>query len=46
MTIGTVLRSRLDTKSDEYRSNLAQMQALWDTVATEMASVPTIGGAS
>jgi len=44
MTIGTVLRSRLDTKSDEYRSNLAQMQALWDTVATEMASVPTIGG--
>ena len=44
VTIGTVLRSRLDTRSDDYRSNLAAMQALWDTVAAEMASVPTIGG--
>ena len=44
VTIGTVIRSRLDTKSDEYRANLAEMQALWDGVASEMASVPTIGG--
>ena len=44
MTIGTVLRSRLDTRSDDYRANLGQMQALWDQVAAEMASVPTIGG--
>jgi acyl-CoA carboxylase subunit beta len=44
MTIGTVLRSRLDTKSDDYRANLAAMQALWDGVAAELARVPTIGG--
>ena len=43
-TIGTVLRSRLDTSSDEYRANLAEMQALWDLVADELATVPTIGG--
>jgi acyl-CoA carboxylase subunit beta len=43
-TIGTVLRSKLDTKSDEYRANLAQMQALWDEVAAELDKVPTIGG--
>ena len=45
MTIGTVLRSRLDTKSPTSTGRTSpQMQALWDTVATEMASVPTIGG--
>lgn len=42
--VGSVLRSRLDTRSDEYLSNLAAMGALWDTVADELASVPTIGG--
>ncbi len=26
VTIGTVMRSRLDTRSDEYRENLAAMQ--------------------
>ena len=30
MTIGSVLRSRLDTSSEEYRGNLAAMQAMWD----------------
>ncbi len=44
MPIGTVMHSRLDTTSDEYKSNLAQMQALWDVVAAELAKVPTIGG--
>jgi hypothetical protein len=44
VTIGTVIRSRLDTRSDEYRDNLAAMQQLWDGVAAELASVPTIGG--
>ena len=42
--IGTVLRSRLDTRTDEYRANLAAMQQLWDTVAEELATVPAIGG--
>ncbi len=40
----TVLRSRLDTTSDEYRSNLAEMEAAWQLVADELATVPTIGG--
>ncbi len=44
VTIGTVIRSRLDTRSAEYQENLAAMQQLWDGVAAEMASVPTIGG--
>lgn len=39
-----VLRSRLDTSTEEYRSNLAAMQSLWDAVAEQLASVPTIGG--
>lgn len=39
-----VIGSRLDTRSDEYRQNVAQMQALWDDVARTMASVPAIGG--
>lgn len=43
-SIGTVLRSKLDTNSDDYRANLAEMQRLWDEVAEQMAQVPTIGG--
>lgn len=44
MGIGTVIRSRLDTSSSDYRDNLAVMQGLWDQVAEQLASVPTIGG--
>ena len=44
MAIGSVIQSRLDTKSDDYRANLAEMQKMWDEVAAEMARVPTIGG--
>jgi len=40
----TVLRTRLDTGSEQYRENLARMTELWDTVAAQLASVPTIGG--
>lgn len=40
----SVIRSRLDTRSDEYGQNLAAMQALWDEVAELLASVPSIGG--
>ncbi len=43
--IGTVMKSRLRTRTDEYRANLAAMEALWGEVAAEMAKVPTIGGA-
>ncbi len=39
-----VLRSRLDTRSDGFRANLAAMEELWDGVAAELAAVPTIGG--
>ena len=28
--VGTPLRSRIDTRSDDYRANLATMQGLWD----------------
>ncbi|WP_420453418.1 acyl-CoA carboxylase subunit beta [Ilumatobacter sp.] len=44
MTIGTPLRSKLDTRSEEYRSNLAAMQEMWDEVAALMETVPGIGG--
>ena len=44
MSIGTPLRSKLDTRSDGYRQNLAEMQAMWDEVAALMETVPTIGG--
>jgi len=44
MTIGTPLRSKLDTGSDDYRRNLAEMQTMWDEVEAVMATVPTIGG--
>ncbi|HEC09676.1 MAG TPA: acyl-CoA carboxylase subunit beta [Acidimicrobiales bacterium] len=39
-----MLRSRLDVRSEDYRRNLAAMQALWDEVAEQLAQVPTIGG--
>ena len=39
-----MLRSRLDTRSEAYRANAVEMEALWATVAAEMAAVPTIGG--
>jgi hypothetical protein len=42
--MGSVLRSRLDTRSEDYGANLAAMQALWDTVAEQLAALPTIGG--
>ncbi len=42
--IGTPLHSRLNTRSDDYRSNLAAMQSLWDEVSQLLATVPTIGG--
>ena len=42
--IGTVLKTRLDTTSDAYRSNVAAMQGLWDEVAAQLAAVPTVGG--
>ena len=42
--VGKVLRSKLDTRSDEYQENLSSMGALWSEVADLMASVPSIGG--
>jgi acyl-CoA carboxylase subunit beta len=39
-----VLRSRLDTSSPEHQQNRAAMQALWDEVAEQLASVPGVGG--
>lgn len=42
--IGTPITSRLDTSSSEYQTNLAEMQGLWDQVATELAGVPSVGG--
>ena len=44
MPIGTPLRSRLDTGSEQYRTNRGQMQRLWDDVAEQLAQVPSIGG--
>ena len=44
MTIGTPIRSRLDTRSAEYRQNLSAMETLWEGVAEQLSSVPTIGG--
>lgn len=40
----SVLRSRLDTRSAEHAANLALMQQLWEQVAEQLATVPTIGG--
>jgi len=42
--MGSVLQSRLDTRSAEYRENLAAMQGLWDQVASQIEQLPTIGG--
>lgn len=42
--MGSVLRSRLDTRSAEYLANLRQMEALWEQVAELLATVPSIGG--
>lgn len=39
-----VIRSRLDTGSDSYRRNVSAMNEMWDMVATELATVPTVGG--
>ncbi len=39
-----MLHSRLDTRSEDYRRNLATMQSLWDEVAELLAQVPGIGG--
>ncbi len=39
-----VLRSRLDTRSDQYRENLAAMQELWEEVAEQLGQLPAIGG--
>ena len=41
---GPVLRSKLDTRSDDYRSNLDAMQALWDRSRSSWRAVPSIGG--
>jgi acetyl-CoA carboxylase carboxyltransferase component len=40
----SVLRSRLDTGAPEHLQNVARMQELWDEVADQLASVPTVGG--
>ncbi len=47
-TVGSdvdALGTRLDVRSEEFRSNREQMQALLTEVHDAMASVPTIGGA-
>lgn len=44
MSIGSVLHSRLDVRSDEYRVNVEEMERLWAEAAELLASVPTIGG--
>jgi acetyl-CoA carboxylase carboxyltransferase component len=40
----SVVRSRLDTRSADYRSNRAAMEALWAQIAEQLAAVPSIGG--
>ncbi len=40
----SVLRTRLDPRSAEFTENAARMSALWDEVAEQLATVPTIGG--
>jgi acetyl-CoA carboxylase carboxyltransferase component len=42
--VAKVLRSRLDTRTDDYRGNVAAMQTLWDEVERLMQAVPSIGG--
>ena len=40
----SVIRSKLDTRSDDHRENIAAMEALWAEVAEQLDSVPAIGG--
>ena len=40
----SVLRSRLDVRSDDHRANVAAMEALWEEVSEQLSSVPSIGG--
>ena len=42
----SVIRSKLDTRSDDYRDNLAEMERLWAEVAEQLAAVPSIGAAA
>ncbi len=42
----SVLQSRLDTTSEEFRANRDAMAALWDEVAEQLAQLPGIGGDS
>ncbi len=42
--VGSVLKSRLDTKSEDYQQNLTAMEGLWADVVTEMDKVSTVGG--
>ena len=40
----SVLRSRLQPSSDDFRANADAMEALWAEVAEQLASVPGVGG--
>jgi acetyl-CoA carboxylase carboxyltransferase component len=40
----SVIRSKLDTRSDDYRANRAAMEALWADVEAQLSAVPSIGG--
>ena len=40
----SIIRSKLDTRSDDYLQNVAAMEALWSEVSEQLASVPSIGG--
>jgi acetyl-CoA carboxylase carboxyltransferase component len=40
----STLRSRVDTRSQQWRDNVAAMEALWGQVADELATLETIGG--
>ncbi len=44
--MASVLRSRLDTRGETFRSNVAAMEALWAEVSDKLAQLPTIGGQS
>lgn len=44
MTIGTPIRSKLDTRSEAFLANAAAMEALWAPVAEQLAALPTIAG--
>ena len=39
-----VLRSRLDTSSEDYRQNVDAMERLWAQVAEKLSQLPTVGG--